>query len=34
MAGYSGTPLTAKLGIKPGSELHIVANHDLDDRLY
>jgi hypothetical protein len=23
MAGYSGTPLAAKLGIKPGSELHV-----------
>jgi hypothetical protein len=24
MAGYSGTPLAKKLGIKPGSELHVV----------
>jgi hypothetical protein len=31
MAGYSGTPLAAKLGIKPGSELH--AENAPDDYL-
>lgn len=24
-AGYSGTPLAKKLGIKPGTELHVIA---------
>ena len=28
MAGYSGTPLAAKLGIKPGVELHVINAPD------
>src|SRR6266446_7052799 len=28
MPGYSGTPLSTKLGIKPGSEIHVVRAPD------
>jgi len=28
MAGYSGTPLAKKLGIKAGQSLHVIANPD------
>jgi hypothetical protein len=33
MAGYSGTPLAKKLGIKPGTELHVIHGPDDYARL-
>ena len=33
MAGYSGTPLAKKLGIKPGCAVHVVAGPDGYARL-
>ena len=30
MAGYSGKPLHAKLGLKPGQRVAFIADHDFD----